>query len=173
MKINVDDIPAAGLSVDIKEDGLSLEAVAGPLGYSVTRPVAAHLDLTASDGNVYVAGEVKAGLGLNCSRCLKDFEYDMDTSFSVFFVRGKEDEKEKELKPAELDVNYLDGPELDTTELLLGQITLDVPMQPLCSEGCRGLCPKCGADLNLGDCGCVGKEKIDSRFSLLKDFKVK
>jgi len=46
-------------------------------------------------------------------------------------------------------------------------------MQPLCTPECRGLCPRCGADLNLGDCGCGGETGPGSKFSKLKDLKIK
>ena len=70
-------------------------------------------------------------------------------------------------------MNFIEGDELDTADLLLGQIALELPMQPLCTPECRGLCPRCGADLNLGDCGCGGETGPGSKFSKLKDLKIK
>ncbi|MBI5587574.1 MAG: DUF177 domain-containing protein [Deltaproteobacteria bacterium] len=173
MKINIDDIPDEGLSLDLTEEGRALEAlVGGKLGFSFASPVAAHLELTKTEGNVFVSGDIKTRIAVNCSRCLKDFEFHFKTDLALFYTRGKEEEKEKELKPGDLDVNYLPDAELDTTEMILAQISLEMPMQPLCDAGCKGLCPKCGADLNQGDCGCSSEEKIDPRFAKLKGFKV-
>ncbi|HXI09544.1 MAG TPA: DUF177 domain-containing protein [Thermodesulfobacteriota bacterium] len=173
MKINVDEMPDEGLSLDLTEEGSALmELAGGELGYSFISPVAVHLDLTKTDGNVFVSGEIKTSIKVACSRCLNEFESPFDNNFSIFYTRGKEEETEKELKPGDIDVNYLPGPELDTTELVLAQITLEMPMQPLCKPDCKGLCPRCGADLNRGDCGCPVEEKVDPRFAKLKGFKV-
>lgn len=173
MKINIDEIPEEGLSLDITEEGHALtELAGGKLEYSFTSPVAVHLNLTKTDGNVFVSGEIKTSIKVACSRCLSEFERPFETGLSLFYTTGKEEEPEKELKPGDLDVNYLSGPELDTTEMVLAQITLEMPMQPLCKPECKGLCPRCGADLNQGDCACPVEEKIDPRFAKLKGFKV-
>lgn len=173
MKIHFKDIPEAGLSVDLKEDGRKIEELAGGLNFSFKTPVVSHLDLNLSEGTLQAEGTLKAKLQMSCSRCLKEFEYDVDSFFSVFFVVGAEPESEKELKLSEMEINYIPVPEIDTDEILLAQLSLEVPMQPLCQETCKGLCPRCGADLNQGECGCPREEKTDSKFAKLKDFKVK
>lgn len=175
MKINIHDIPEAGLVLDFKDEGKNIEELAGRLDFSFLSPVSAHLEISSSEGMVNVNGDLRARLLLGCSRCLKEFQSDIDTDFSVIYMPGNEKETEKELKPGDLEVNYLDGHELDTTEILLAQLSLEVPIKPLCREDCKGLCPKCGADLNASACACVSGEeaKTDSRFAKLKDFKVK
>lgn len=174
MKILLDEIPEEGLSVDLSEEGDALgELAAGGLDFEIKGPVKAHLDVNKADGNVLVRGFLDASLVLECSRCTAGYEFDIDTDFHVFFVRGKEGAGEKELHKSDLEVSYIDTPELDTDELLLAQLALEVPMKPLCREDCKGLCPKCGADLNEGDCGCEREERVDPRFAALKDFKVK
>lgn len=173
MKINIDDIPEGGLSVDLSEDGKNIESLAGALDFKIIPPVNAHMDVTKTDGNVYIAGEINAKVLVNCSRCLKEFEHAVKSDIASFFTGKKEEGREKELKPADMDINYLEGREIDTDEMLLGQISLDVPVKPLCNQDCKGLCPRCGADMNLGECGCGKDDKTDPRFAMLKDFKVK
>lgn len=179
MKIVLDDIPKEGLSLDLSEKGDSLGELAGGLDFTIASPVSAHLDLHTTEGNVFVQGRLKAAIELECSRCTKTFSRDIDTDFQIFFIRGteegrgKEEARDVELKKGDMDVNYIDTPELDTIELLLAQLALEIPMQPLCTEDCKGLCPRCGADLNEGACGCRVEERVDPRFAALKDFKVK
>lgn len=172
MKIRIEDIPVSGLSLDLKEEGKTLEELAGGLDFSFLTPVTAHMDIQKMQGAITVDGDLKASLSLYCGRCLKEFQYDIDTGFSLLYIRGREGEKEKELKEADLEVNYLEGDELDTNEILLGQLAYEAPMQPLCTPDCKGLCPKCGADLNKGDCGCSKDDKTDSRFAKLKGLKI-
>ena len=60
---------------------------------------------------------------------------------------------------------------LDVTELLRDVLIAGQPMKNLCQADCKGLCPKCGANLNEGDCGCE-KFIVDPRLAALKDFKL-
>ncbi len=174
MKILVDDIPEAGLSLDLSEDGKNVEALAaGKLDFSLASPVSAHLNITRADRNLYIAGDINARVRTNCSRCLKEFEHVVQADFSVFYVNGEGEGREVELKAADMDVQYFKGPELDTNEILLAQLALEMPMRELCRPDCKGLCPRCGADLNLGPCKCSAESKIDPRFAKLRDFKVK
>ncbi len=174
MKILVEDIPETGLTLDLSADGKDIEALsAGKLDFSFITPVSAHLNLTKADRNVYIAGDINTRVRASCSRCLKEFVHDVRADFSVFYVSGKEAGREVELRAADMDIQYFEGPELDTNEILLAQLALEMPMQELCKEDCLGLCPRCGADLNLGTCKCTSETKVDARFAKLKDFKVK
>lgn len=175
MKIKLDEIPESGLSLDVVDEGRALNEIAGGnLDFSFLTPVKAHLEISRQGRSFFISGEIKASIRLNCSRCTREFDYPYDAPFSAYYERtGKNVERDSELKPADLEVNFIEGDELDTAELLLGQIALELPMQPLCTPSCRGLCPKCGADLNFGECGCGGEAKTESKFAKLKDFKIK
>ena len=191
MKIKLDDIPEEGMSLDLIVEGKNLDALARggaapPAGaahpafdFSIVAPVKAHLDVMSADGGapgkgmVVVKGQISASVAFTCSRCLKPFEQPLDADFSVFFVRGRAEGKEVELSGDDLEVNYLEGPDLETDDILLSQIALEAPMQPLCMPQCKGLCPRCGADINAGPCGCKIEEKTGSRFAVLKDLKLK
>lgn len=175
MKIKIDEIPESGLSFDVQDEGRALNEIAGgTLDFSFLSPVKAHLEISRQGRSLFVSGEIKASIRLICSRCAREFDYPFDAPFSTYYERaGKGGERESELKPADLEMNFIEGDELDTAELLLGQIALELPMQPLCTPECRGLCPRCGLDLNLGDCGCGGETGPGSKFSKLKDLKIK
>ena len=67
-------------------------------------------------------------------------------------------------------MNHFQGEEIDFREAVQEQVKLALPMQPLCSETCSGLCPGCGADLNQGDCSCA-KGPRDPRFAVLERLK--
>lgn len=173
MKIRIEDITEEGLSLDVVEEGSELAAAAGNLDFTIPSPVKAHLEVTKTGSDVFVRGDITATLGFVCGRCLKAFEQKTSTDFNLFFTREAEKAREKELHAGDIDVNLLEGPELDTSEILRAQLSLDAPMKPLCNPDCKGLCPKCGEDLNLGPCKCHPADKTDGRFAKLKDFKVK
>ena len=67
---------------------------------------------------------------------------------------------------------YYAGEIIDLVPLITEQIILQVPMKALCGETCRGLCPRCGVNLNLASCNCRN-EDIDPRLAVLKNVKVK
>ena len=70
-----------------------------------------------------------------------------------------------------MGVVVLDEEVLETKPILIEQLQLNIPMKPLCRPDCAGLCPTCGADLNLGPCGCPtgGSDPRWAGLQLLKD----
>ncbi len=177
MKIRLEDIPETGLELDLTEEGSKIADMAGGLDFTITEPVTAHMEIMPAAGAYHVDGSLKATLRFECGRCTKPFDFHVDSGFSLFFMRarrnGADAEHNVELKRDDLEVNYLEVPEIDTSELILAQLALESPVKPLCSEDCLGLCPTCGADLNEGACGCERHDPVDNRFAALKDFKVK
>lgn len=163
MKIVIADIPDEGLEVDI-EERVELEDVV------LSGPVISQLSLNKVDGELIITGQLKAEMQLQCSRCLKDFTQRLDIAVNVVYHPAEEVTGEKHaLKNDELDMGFYQGEELDLQELLKEQILLNTQMKPLCGEDCKGICPKCGKDLNTGQCNCSRRE-IDPRLEVLKNF---
>lgn len=154
MLIKVSDIPEEGLKAELSEPEDTLAGLGGeirPLG-----PVKGSFFVKLAGSAVYVSGTVKADLELECSRCGKVFDTKVEAGFAadLYPEEGLPDEEEKELAPGEMDAGYYKGGEIDLTALLVEQLALNLPMKPLCSEACRGVCQFCGQDLNEEECGC-------------------
>lgn len=155
------------------DDFPELQELAGT-GDGVYRgPIHLHLRLIRSGHMVEVAGQIRATLDLTCGCCLGTFEYKLTEGFDLSFVPDVEPTDlapEQELESDELGmIPYRD----DRLELLIPvqeQLLLAVPMHPLCSAGCRGLCPHCGADLNKMVCNCE-KKVFNSKFGALAQLK--
>ena len=182
MLILPDDIPEDGLSLDLSEKAerlseLAREPEGAPeLEFEILAPVEAHLDINKADGGLFVSGTIRARLGSGCARCLNVFEEELNRRFSLYYSNGPEEFEEgvdRELTRAEMEVNQLGVGGLDTAELILAQLSLEIPTKPLCSADCKGLCHLCGADLNAGGCGCEVDTRPEAAFASLKDFKVK
>ncbi len=167
MYINISDIPEEGLTIQYEEDPLSLQE-----GVNVDEKISVSLKVFRVEETVSVSGEIKVTLGLECSRCLKEFSHLLGSSFRIDYTPLKEmgKEKEYELKSDDLNKSFYKGEKINMTALVKEQILLSLPMQPLCSSECKGLCPVCGKDLNEGHCTCERKE-IDQRLAILKKFK--
>ena len=126
--------------------------------YTVAAPVELSLDVAKAGADAFtVTGRAATRLELSCSRCIEPFEIPIDASFELRYVPQSENTGEGEREIAEDDLvtaYYRDGM-LDIIELLREQFQLALPMKPLCSDACRGLCPQCGANLNRTECGCA------------------
>jgi uncharacterized protein len=161
MKIQIPDIPEEGLEVDLEED-LSIE------GISLVFPVRARLSITRVLTEVMVAGNMSVEREYVCSRCLKSFRQAQDLPVNVVYHPAEEIGAEKhQLHDDEMDMGFYRGDELDLQDLLREQVMLNAQMKPLCDEACKGICPKCGTDLNTYTCTCENHE-IDPRLEVLK-----
>jgi uncharacterized protein len=129
-------------------------------------------NLTKGIAQTDVEGGISTKIEIECSRCLKKTESDLDIDFKAGFVAPENytEQVEKELDLTELEVSIIENEEINLKELVREQILLSVPAQFFCREDCKGLCDVCGADKNLIDCKCEEKE-FDPRWSALKNFK--
>ena len=154
MLIDVSQIPPDGLDVALPEEVLDLGAPPETCASPAT--VRADLHVGRSGRGLLISGSLSSGVVLLCSRCLESFEFHTDDRFDLYCETGAQGlpEQEHELAGDELDVTYLEQGRINTDHLLRENILLSLPVQPLCHEDCRGLCPHCGANLNQGACGC-------------------
>ncbi|HSB27219.1 MAG TPA: DUF177 domain-containing protein [Pyrinomonadaceae bacterium] len=118
----------------------------------------------------FVDGHLDSCVEVACDRCLKPIEVPVSSDFSLEYITGGDYEESQtaELTDEVMSVSVFDGETIDLDEIVEEQILLAVPTRSLCKADCLGICPKCGADRNLGDCGCED-ENIDPRWSALKD----
>jgi len=131
--------------------------------------------LSHKDRNLHVDGTVETAIRFRCSRCTKEFSKPFAAGFDLSYLpqpKWNSGDAEIELKYEDMEVAFYDGIALDIDLIALEQIELAMPMQFVCQEDCKGLCYKCGADLNEGACLCRNEE-TDSRLSVLLDFKKK
>lgn len=108
---------------------------------------------------------VSVVIRVECSRCINGFEMPLDTGFSVILYRGQ--------APHEVDDDDLvllaeaDESGYDILPRVREAVILELPIRFLCREDCKGLCPRCGANLNEGSCDCESSEG-DPRWASLK-----
>jgi uncharacterized protein len=161
MKVQVSDITDEGLDLEFQET----VKVSVPL----LSPVKVRLRLDKVGSEVLARGEMSTRMKLQCSRCLRDFPREMDMNINVVYhpVEELRGEEKHEVREDELDMGFYGDDELDIQDLVSEQILLNVPMKPLCSESCKGICPQCGTDMNVNPCKCEQKE-ADPRLAVLK-----
>lgn len=144
-------------------------------------PFSYDADLTREEMNgeypfrtpVHVEGEVRNHLGVlqlhatvsalyetKCARCLASVKAEVRTACDMVLSDDVRNEERD-------DIYLLQGDSVELDDIVIPALLLEVDMVYLCKPDCKGLCPKCGKDRNLGPCGCDGRE-IDSRLAVLQ-----
>ena len=147
--------------------------------FKLNSPVTVELNLNRIGGMIEVKGRVATKVESSCGRCLNSFSIDLDESFVLTFTNepftihdeGADDEEGLELTAEELGLIPFAGESIDLTAAIGEQLFLALPLRPLCSAECRGLCPYCGIDLNEKKCECTPPD-FNNKFSALKNVKI-
>lgn len=141
--------------------------------FRVVSPVKLSFDVEPQEtGRYRVAGRLTGAIELVCGRCVEPFTLPVTADFDLRYVPRIEtgEEGEKEVEEDDLATAFYSDDRLDLAELIMEQFHLALPMKPLCTPSCRGLCPQCGTNLNTGSCDCT-QEWIDPRLAVLKNLK--
>ena len=113
------------------------------------------LRVEKSGDRVSVRGTLSGTARLECARCLREFDLEVEAPLTVFAERSKSvDRAEQDLLERDDYMMFHDGRRLDLREAARDALLLELPITPHCREDCPGLCPKCGADRNVGPCAC-------------------
>ena len=140
--------------------------------YRIVAPVTLAFEVHKDKERFRLVGTMVAELELPCSRCLEPFRFPVNTSFDLRYHPASEmsQDEEREVEDDDLGTSYYRDDQIDLNELLREQFYLALPMKPLCDEDCKGLCPRCGTNLNTGSCSCdAGWE--DPRLAPLRQLK--
>ena len=158
MRLDLKDIihvPGASKDFQFQLD-LSQQEFYG--SHPISRPVEAAGTVTNHAGALELRGTARSLLDLACDRCGKEFSREKAVPLDCLLADELEDEENDEIV-------LLEGSEVDLDELVTTAFVLAMDTKNLCSEDCKGLCAKCGADLNLGPCGC--RPEVDPRLAAL------
>ena len=158
MRLDLKDIihvPGASKDFQFQLDLSQLEFYGS---HPISRPVEAAGTVTNHAGALELTGTARSLLDLACDRCGKEFLQDKEIAYSCMLAEELQNEDNDEI------VLLTDG-EVDLGDLARTAFILGMDTKTLCSEDCKGLCPRCGADLNLGPCSC--KKEVDPRLAVL------
>jgi uncharacterized protein len=110
-------------------------------------------------GALTLCGTLSAAMHCMCDRCASEFDREVSIPLEVPLATELQDEENP-------DYFLLDGDELDLEELLETVFILNMDIQILCREDCKGLCARCGKNLNEGPCSC--RKESDPRLAVLE-----
>lgn len=177
MKIRVDELKDKTVELSAEEPlgGYSNLVALHDAGECIfPSPLRVRLTVAREYDHIRVNGRVETTLLLNCARCLNEFGMGVDSPFTIFYMRAAGLPLDEDVELAEEDMisATYEGDEIDFTTEIAEQILLSIPFKPLCKEDCRGLCPSCGADLNITQCAC-SQNHVNLKFAALKNLKIK
>ena len=116
-------------------------------------------------GEIKVSGHISGEMTADCDRCLEPARFPIDSDFSLYYRPVEEGYgDEKEIDTGEAEMGFYEGDGLELNDVVREFALLALPMQRVCSEGCKGICPSCGQNRNLKECGCTA-ERIDDRWA--------
>ncbi len=170
MKIRVSDIKDGGTHIHEQMGPEWLENVpelwSGDEKTRLTSNIDIDIEITKVLREITVLGNVSFSIESPCSRCLETVKLDIKPEIRLVLspsdkIKDEEDEHHETYS----------GEEIDLSDYLREQIAISLPVKVICSEDCKGLCPKCGINLNKETCGCE-KERVDPRFAVLKKLKI-
>jgi len=119
---------------------------------------------------VRVKGHVATVMEADCDRCLEPAPHPIDADFELYYRPVAEGYGEEALDEGEAEMGFYEGEGVELNDVLREFVLLELPMQRLCSEKCKGICPVCGQNRNQNPCQCRAAA-VDDRWAALKQLK--
>ncbi len=129
--------------------------------YPLREPVRASGVVRNTAGVLLMSGSLTTRLYGVCDRCAREFERDVEFPINAVLVTEFANEDNEDER-----VFQLEGDSADLDDIVTTTFVLNLESKLLCTPDCKGLCCKCGANLNDGPCGC--QPELDPRFAALK-----
>ena len=152
------DCPGASVPFSVSVD---LSDLCYGVSYPVSEPVLAEGTVRNTAGVLMMTGSIRTTIHGTCDRCASDFDRDIDIPVNVVLVTEMANEENEDEW-----VFPLEGDSADLDDIVRTVFVLNLDSKLLCSEDCKGLCHRCGKNLNEGPCDC--RKELDPRFAALK-----
>ena len=152
------DSPGASVSFSTSMD---LSDLCYGVSYPVTEPVKAEGAVRNTAGVLVMTGLITTCIHGVCDRCASDFDREIEFPIDVVLVTEMANEENEDEW-----VFPLEGDSADLDDIVRTVFVLNLDSKLLCKEDCKGLCHRCGKNLNGGPCNC--QKELDPRFAALK-----
>jgi len=175
VKLRVDDITAEAKELSFAEPEAEINRLLekGPLTeFRVQEPIRVEVSYYRAGTELFFEGELHASTTATCARCAEEFAAPSGRDFRfVLAPKSIGFDGDQDLRDEDLEFSLYDGDQIDLSSLIREQFLLSLPTRPLCREDCRGLCPKCGVNMNDTQCDC-SEETGHPGFAALRNLKV-
>lgn len=167
MQINVSELFTSEGKVKTYTLDIEMKQFQAPDGaYELTESKPVKIKITnVGDRTLVLEGEAELSLMIPCGRCLEPVK----NKFHLSIERTLDMSRTEAERIEDLDEQpYLEGYNLDVDQLVRDELLPNLPMKVLCDEACKGICNRCGANLNHGSCQC-DRTSLDPRMSVIQD----
>jgi uncharacterized protein len=175
VKLNIHDIEEAPKEIAYEEatEGLNALLVHGTVcDFEFRVAAAVRLDYYRAGDDLFFQGRISGSVVGHCARCLEEYPFPLAAEFSTVLVPRRLQAQAAGNTDAEIDLGYYDDEEIDLSPLVQEHIILALPTRPLCGDACKGLCPRCGANLNTEPCMCTA-DVGDPRLAVLRSLRAR
>lgn len=167
MLLNLTDILTSEGKSRSEDIAIEMTAFKSRMGdFSIVDKTPLHLTLTNEGVNkAKVSGYAEITQLMYCDRCLKEIPVKIVLDFSRTVAAPDVDDSEI---LDDSDLGVMNGYQIDIEVLVYNELLMNQPEKVLCKPDCKGICKKCGKDLNEGECGC-DTFVPDPRMAVLQD----
>jgi uncharacterized protein len=129
--------------------------------------------LPDSDGELRIQGRYTVEMAGRCDRCLGGARFPLDQGFDLFYkpMSVIARAEEVEIDEGEAEIGFYEGNGIELEDILREQVLLALPMQRVCRDDCKGICPACGKNRNETMCDCK-IETTDDRWGALRKLEL-
>jgi len=126
--------------------------------------------LPHSEGEMHIQGRYTVEMAAQCDRCLGRARFTLDAALDLYYrpMTVIARDEEVEIGETETEIGFYENGGLELEDVLREQVLLALPMQRVCSDLCKGICPVCGKNRNEIECRCKA-EAGDNRWGALRD----
>lgn len=119
---------------------------------------------------IKIKGKIKTSVSLRCIRCTEFYEFKINSKFDlILFPANLIEFSNTSLNPDEMEYIFYEGNKIDLAKVLVEQVNLFIPYNPICSPECKGICQNCGMNLNKYECKCDNSlDEFNFLFNKLK-----
>lgn len=145
----------------------------GPDLYVFDEPVTWDVEISNTGNGLYMTGKAHASGVTSCARCLEDVRIDFESDIEEYFTLDPRAIGDGEDADDDECLTIGEDRTIDMEPIAIAALVLDMPLVPLCSDDCQGLCAHCGANLNEGPCSCETDEVDETNpFAVLKNLDI-
>jgi uncharacterized protein len=175
VRLRIDEITAEAKDTSFlqPEEQVNRMLALGPMQeYRAGGPIAVRMQYYRAGTELFFEGELRAQILASCARCAEEFSATIERPFRyVLSPRAVGDDADGRLRAEDLEFSLYEGEEIDLAPLIAEQLLLGLPSRALCRDDCRGLCTRCGVNLNFNGCACESKA-ADPRLAVLRSLKI-
>lgn len=167
LRIDVTEIrEELGAHVSVKREVDLGTFTLGEIEFAPTGPAVVEVTILNTGTGLVAQGLVAATLRTECARCVEPFDLHVESAVDTFYA----DREEAQLLDDDVDYEPIESGSIDLAPAVRAAVTVDLPLAPLCDEGCAGICPTCGNNLNETACTCSSTDTAPpSPFSALRE----